>query len=305
MCVERSVRQPTRTKLHLWQRHGSLISALQSRPGEMCGFPGTRSSRRRGVVPGRRGHAADRDRVHAPASVTTCSACAPCAEATTRSPGARCWTSVPTASTLPAHFKAERHRGGARAGARFVSRQQVGAIEARGAHADQHVIRPQGGFRQIVQFDPVVAGNRCFHEFLRLHLGRRAAAGRATSRSWGTNTSLFMVRLLSIATSIARTSRGAGLRRQRRQHHGAAAREQGVKPFVVITVPRNYRTPKAAFARAGVVRPQLKLDRFPDKFLCLTPAILLSYPTEWLRDGSGPSPLNRWEIRKANESQMH
>jgi hypothetical protein len=36
----------------------------------------------------------------------------------------------------------------------------------------------------------------------------------------------------------------------------------------------------------------------------LTPAILLSYPIEWLRDGSGPSPLNRWEIRKANESQI-
>ena len=108
-----------------------------------------------------------------------------------------------------------------------------------------------------------------------------------------------MVRLLSIATSIARTSRGAGLRRQRRQHRGAAAREQGVKPVVVIAVPR-----ETAVVSVGVVRPQLKLDRFPDEFLCLTPAILLSYPTEWLRDGSGPSPLNRWEIRKANESQM-
>ena len=67
---------------------------------------------------------------------------------------------------------------------------------------------------------------------------------------------------------------------------------------------RHCRTPEAAFASVGVVRPQLKPDRFPDEFLCLTPAILLSYPTEWLRDGSGPSPLNRWEIRKANESQM-
>jgi len=69
-------------------------------------------------------------------------------------------------------------------------------------------------------------------------------------------------------------------------------------------IRRHCRTPEAAFARVGVVRPQLKLDRFPDKFLCSTPAILLSYPTEWLRDGSGPSPLNRWEIGKANESQM-
>jgi hypothetical protein len=56
--------------------------------------------------------------------------------------------------------------------------------------------------------------------------------------------------------------------------------------FVVIAVPRRLRSP------------------VPDEFLCLTPAILLSYPTEWLRAGSGPSPLNRWEISKANESQM-
>jgi hypothetical protein len=91
---------------------------------------------------------------------------------------------------------------------------------------------------------------------------------------------------------------GAGRRRQRRQHRGAAAREQGVKPFVVC------RTPEAAFASVGVVHPQLKPDRFPDEFLCLTPAICCLYPAEWLRGGSGPSPLNRWEIRKANESQM-
>jgi hypothetical protein len=69
-------------------------------------------------------------------------------------------------------------------------------------------------------------------------------------------------------------------------------------------IRRHCHTPETAFASVGAVRPQLKPDRFPDEFLCLTPAILLSYPTEWLRDGSGPSPLNRWEISKANESQM-
>ena len=45
---------------------------------------------------------------------------------------------------------------------------------------------------------------------------------------------------------------GRGLRRQRRQHRGAAAREQRVKPFVVITVPRRLRsTELALFARSS------------------------------------------------------
>ena len=58
-----------------------------------------------------------------------------------------------------------------------------------------------------------------------------------------------------------------------RQHRGAAAREQGLKPFVVIAVPRRLRSPELAlFARSSNwIAFQISFSVLRPPFCCLIP----------------------------------
>ena len=42
--------------------------------------------------------------------------------------------------------------------------QEVGAVEARGAHLDQHLVRLRLGLRQVADLDTFFAENCCFHD---------------------------------------------------------------------------------------------------------------------------------------------
>ena len=103
-----------------------------------------------------------------PKSVTTYSACAPGAEPITRSPGLMPSTSLPTASTSPAHSSPIRAPFPPTATVLVAGGdQQVGPIERGGADPDQHLVGLGHRLRHVADLDAGITENRSFHEVFR------------------------------------------------------------------------------------------------------------------------------------------